>query len=121
MRSYQAQTESGVEGKEGHLFKSLQENIEMFESEEYPGVMETDVLTFTDPRTHMNGVRIICPEGSFDLDADIKVYNDHNEYNAVRHILGILEGGEEIGNQFPLNLNLQYLNGVSFNKGCYIG
>ena len=93
----------------------------MFESEEFPGQFETDVLTFTDPRTHMNGVRIICSEGSFDLDTDITIYNDHKEYDTIRHTLGIVEGGKEVGNNFPLNLNMHYLNGVSFNKGCYIG
>lgn len=83
--------------------------------------METDVVAFTDPRTHINGVRVLCGEGSFDLDNDIKLYKDHSEYNLIRHILGIPEGGKEVGNQFPLNLNMHYLNGIHFAKGCYIG
>lgn len=36
-------------------------------------------------------------------------------------ILGIPESAAELGSQFPLNMNLQHLNGVSFEKGCYIG
>ena len=36
-------------------------------------------------------------------------------------MLGILEGGDELGNKFPLNCHLHHLNGVSFDKGCYIG
>lgn len=40
----------------------------MFESEDFPGQFETDVISFTDPRTHMNGVRILCNEESFSLD-----------------------------------------------------
>lgn len=37
----------------------------MFESEEFPGQMETDVCAFVDPRTRLNGVRILCAEESF--------------------------------------------------------
>ena len=36
-------------------------------------------------------------------------------------IHGLPEGSAELGNQFPLNMHLHYLNGVSFDKGCYIG
>jgi folate-binding protein YgfZ len=36
-------------------------------------------------------------------------------------MLGIPESSSELGNQFPLNMHLHYLNGVSFSKGCYIG
>ena len=36
-------------------------------------------------------------------------------------ILGLPEGGSEMGAQFPLNMNLHILGGVSFDKGCYIG
>jgi hypothetical protein len=54
------------------------------------------VAAFTDPRTHINGV--LCAEGSFELDSDIRVYDDHKEYDLVRHILGILESGKELGN-----------------------
>lgn len=40
----------------------------MFESEEHPGEFETDIACFADPRTNMNGVRILCAEGSFEWD-----------------------------------------------------
>ena len=36
-------------------------------------------------------------------------------------MLGLPEGGSEMGGQFPLNMNLHILDGVSFDKGCYIG
>ena len=47
----------------------------MFESEEYPGQMETDVIAFADPRTSLMGVRVMCGEGSFEVDdPKIKYY-----------------------------------------------
>lgn len=69
----------------------------MFESEAFPGQFETDILAFTDPRTHMNGVRVLCADGSFELDEEIKVFEDHSEYNLLRHTLGIAESGGELG------------------------
>ena len=36
-------------------------------------------------------------------------------------ILGLPESSSEMGGQFPLNMNLHLLEGVSFDKGCYIG
>jgi hypothetical protein len=46
----------------------LQDTVEMFESEEFPGDMETDVAAFSDPRSTVMGVRILCAEGTLDLD-----------------------------------------------------
>ncbi|CAH1400617.1 unnamed protein product [Nezara viridula] len=44
-------------------------------------------------------------------------------YTLCRYKLGIGEGINELlfGQSFPLEMNCDYLNGVSFNKGCYIG
>ncbi len=70
----------------------------MFQSEEFPGQFETDVLVFADPRTSFNGVRILCAEGSFEIeDPDIKVFQDQSEYNIIRHINGLVEGSNECG------------------------
>ena len=124
IKVYSAQTEQGVDCNEGHLFDELQSRVEMFESEEFPGQFETDVLAFGDPRTSFNGVRIMCAEGSFEMDEQdgVKLYSDEKEqYDLIRHINGIVEGSAECGGQFPLHLNFQQLNGVSTSKGCYIG
>jgi hypothetical protein len=40
----------------------------MFESDEFPGQKETDVLVFADPRSNFNGIRILCAEDSFDIE-----------------------------------------------------
>ena len=83
--------------------------------------METDVACFIDPRTVSQGIRMLCTKLSFTAN-EIEVIQDPNRhYSIMRMINGILEGSDELGNQFPLNMNLEPLNGVSFNKGCYIG
>lgn len=46
----------------------MQDEVEMFESEEFPGIMETDVAAFVDPRTCSQGVRILCAGESFGID-----------------------------------------------------
>mmetsp|Transcript_29157 Transcript_29157/g.36177 ORF Transcript_29157/g.36177 Transcript_29157/m.36177 type:complete len:136 (+) Transcript_29157:242-649(+) len=55
IKSFSVQTLLGVtrddHTKEGHFFADLMDNVEMFESEEFPGVKETDVAAFVDPRT----------------------------------------------------------------------
>ena len=54
-------------------------------------------------------------------DTDIK--SDETEYQALRYSLGVSEGAEDLfpGTCFPLEANCDYLHGVSFHKGCYIG
>ncbi len=44
-------------------------------------------------------------------------------YHRHRLALGVAEGTDEVplGACFPLEYNLDYLNGVSFSKGCYLG
>lgn len=69
IRPFSVQSLLGVnefEGnKEGHFYAELQDQVEMFESEEFPGSMETDVVAFCDPRTLSQGVRILCADESF--------------------------------------------------------
>jgi folate-binding protein YgfZ len=92
------------------------------EDPQFEGEMETDVAAFVDPRSYMMGVRVLCAEGSLELnDPSFQPQNDNLEYTLMRLMLGIPESSNEIGNQFPLNMLLHYINGVSFSKGCYIG
>jgi len=94
----------------------------MHESEDFPGESETDVCTFLDPRYSNLGVRVVCADGSFEIDdPDVTVNENTLEYDLLRYMMGISEGSTEIGGQFPLNMHIHILNGVSFNKGCYIG
>lgn len=80
-----------------------------------------------DPRVRQLGTRIIAPSELSILDALpecklVSVAGD-KEYTEHRYRLGIGEGVEElpIGKCFPLEANCDYLHGVSFHKGCYLG
>lgn len=76
----------------------LQDNVEMFPSEEFEGQMETDVAAFIDPRTPWMGVRILCNESSLELeDETIVRLDDETEYDIFRQQLGIPESGKEVG------------------------
>lgn len=46
-----------------------------------------------------------------------------NEYHELRYRLGVSEGSAEfgVGKAIPLEYNGDYLNAISFEKGCYIG
>ncbi|GBP63699.1 Putative transferase CAF17 homolog, mitochondrial [Eumeta japonica] len=54
---------------------------------------------------------------------NVIVYNDDREYKYLRYKLGVSEGVDDlsVGSSFPLEANCDFLNGVSFQKGCYIG
>jgi folate-binding protein YgfZ len=91
-------------------------------SEENPEIKVTDSMSFYDPRLRSLGCRIICPIDSLEVETEtINLKLTGEDYNAIRMLYGVLEGPHETKDQFPLNLNFQHLNGISFNKGCYIG
>ena len=48
---------------------------------------------------------------------------EESDYDTLRLRLGVAEGPQEMpeGKCFPLEYNVDYLHGVSFHKGCYIG
>lgn len=92
-----------------------------------------DLFLSRDPRLSSLGTRILAPT---DVDAsqlgtdmwrnhEIAVVNPTSEenYKLMRYKQGIGEGIRELppGKCFPLEANADYLHGVSFNKGCYVG
>jgi hypothetical protein len=42
-------------------------------------------------------------------------------YESHRLSLGVAEGASELSGELPLELNLDALGAISFNKGCYVG
>lgn len=92
-----------------------------------------DLFITQDPRLDALGTRILAPT-DLGLDKLTKNLWQHHEvvassptpesnYKLLRYKQGIGEGVEELtpGKCFPLEANADYLNGVSFNKGCYVG
>lgn len=67
-----------------------------------------------DPRLHALGERWIAPADDADTSADA-------EWTQHRLSLGVAEGNAELGNILWLETNAVELNGVSFEKGCYVG
>lgn len=67
-----------------------------------------------DPRFHELGQRWIAPVSPDDEGAD-------EEWRKYRLSLGVPEGREEMGDILWLETNAVELNGVAFDKGCYIG
>jgi len=71
--------------------------------------------SFIDPRNKDLGWRGIR-ERSNDI-------SNNEDYEKKKISLGIVEEGEDFlsGEFFPIELNLDYLNSISFKKGCFIG
>ncbi|KAJ8724036.1 hypothetical protein PYW07_008016 [Mythimna separata] len=92
-------------------------------------VAEHKISAFKDPRLADLGYRLITsPEmGQIDvreaIGRDAIIKNNEEEYRSLRYRLGVSEGAEDLypGTCFPLEANCDYLHGVSFHKGCYIG
>ncbi|XP_023316853.1 putative transferase CAF17, mitochondrial [Trichogramma pretiosum] len=87
-----------------------------------------NIAVYQDPRLFELGYRVLT-KSVVDSD-DINKYLDLNiklheiiDYISFRYKLGVPEGVRNfpIGVSFPLESNCDYLHGVSFQKGCYIG
>lgn len=84
------------------------------------------ILTIPDPRLSSLGHRLILPSSISSPLPHLPPHShlaDSSLYLAHRYRLGVAEGTGDIppDNCFPVEYNLDYLNGVSFHKGCYIG
>lgn len=82
-------------------------------------------LVYDDPRLREIGQRVISKKDldvKSVLDDKISLGNDE-EYISHRYQLGIGEGIKDFPPEksFPLEANCDFMNGVSFQKGCYIG
>ena len=88
------------------------------------------IHVFKDPRLKNMGLRVISRE-NVDVADIVKLFPDFavavepntDHYIDFRYKLGVGEGVVNIppGKSFPLECNCDYMHGVSFHKGCYIG
>ncbi|XP_011881501.1 PREDICTED: putative transferase CAF17 homolog, mitochondrial [Vollenhovia emeryi] len=87
-----------------------------------------NVMIYEDPRLPDLGLRILAEsqigrhEIMKHLDADTPP-EGLGDYKAFRYKLGVGEGTHDLppGKALPLEMNCDYLHGISFHKGCYIG
>lgn len=92
----------------------------------WDGTAETEYgLCYPDPRLPALGMRIMLPphlaaEAAADIGATL---SDGEAYDAHRIALGIPRGGHDFvyGDTFPHEADMDQLNGVDFEKGCYVG
>jgi tRNA-modifying protein YgfZ len=82
-------------------------------------------LSFADPRNPALGWRILTPEDLKQKVADLvgADLGDSDAYEAHRIALGVPRGGLDFsyGDAFPHETNMDRLDGIDFDKGCYVG
>lgn len=83
-----------------------------------------------DPRLNKLGMRLITPQNlqfkdiqHVDENAAHLLSNETYNYKTHRYANGVCEGTLEIPSSkcFPFEANCDYLHGISFHKGCYLG
>ena len=86
------------------------------------------LIVYEDPRLAGMGCRVLAPvPPGFAVDPGDAVGDVEwvaaEAYHAHRIALGVPEAGKDfpLGDTFPHEANLDLLNGVSFEKGCFIG
>jgi folate-binding protein YgfZ len=82
-------------------------------------------IAFDDPRHPELGQRLILPADGAKADlenAGFKI-EDAGVYHEKRIALGIPDGGKDFvyGDVYPHETDMDQLNGVDFDKGCFIG
>lgn len=89
---------------------------------------KSHINLFPDPRLKELGCRLITLNSQnaatlTELFGKDIILKDEDVYRYARYKLGVGEGPDELppGACFPLEVNCDYLHGVSFHKGCYIG
>lgn len=85
-----------------------------------------DIISVQDPRVRQLGHRLLVPATTVSLkellpSVEENIGNDM--FKSLRYKLGVGEGSEELpsAKALPLEANCDYLHGVSFHKGCYVG
>tara|TARA_A100001037_G_scaffold204872_1_gene183276 strand:- start:305 stop:1243 length:939 start_codon:yes stop_codon:yes gene_type:complete len=82
-------------------------------------------VAYVDPRLASLGVRAVGPTEALKvLMADAGISESSNsEYEELRLSLGVPDGSRDIlvEKSFPLECNLDDLNAIDYEKGCYVG
>lgn len=86
-------------------------------------VMINDGAAFSDPRLPAAGARIIAANGDSILSDMGFAHVGMAEYDLFRLQLALPESGADliVDKTIALEANLDFLNGVDFSKGCFVG
>lgn len=78
-------------------------------------------LVLKDPRAPNMGYRLLHP-GSKAPEMDLEEASE-DAYTIRRYLNGVPEGQDEILREtaLPQESNMDYMNGIDYNKGCYVG
>ena len=80
---------------------------------------------FTDPRLSEVGARAILPRNALEIALQNKKFNKTplEEYDSLRLSFGLPDSSRdmEVDKTILLEVGFDELNGVDFNKGCYVG
>jgi folate-binding protein YgfZ len=84
----------------------------------YPDPPQVDGIVIRDPRSDAMGFRAYVPR-----EEAAMAPTDIHPYEASRIAAGVPKGGVDFiyGDAFPHEANFDRINGVDFQKGCYIG
>ncbi|XP_023320087.1 putative transferase CAF17 homolog, mitochondrial [Eurytemora carolleeae] len=114
-------TESNLQTRSSHLGSTFCDGG--VRNSVLPPVSNPTSICFPDPRVDLLGYRYIGPDHpesnlNFSLEQGTVL-----DYNIQRCVVGVTEGSGDIPptKALPLEYNLDYLHGVNFHKGCYIG
>jgi folate-binding protein YgfZ len=79
-------------------------------------------ITYRDARHADIGVRALTPARNGILEED-SIVGSQEDYHAHRIALGVPEAELDysLGDTFPHEANFDLLDGISFDKGCYVG
>lgn len=78
-------------------------------------------IVLRDPRAPDLGYRVIQRNGGTpEIDMD---RSTEDAYTIRRYLNGVAEGQDEIlrEHSLPLESNMEFMNGIDFHKGCYVG
>jgi hypothetical protein len=84
--------------------------------------LPASAITYADPRLPELGLRALLPANETVAGLDCTETTEA-DYQALRIRAGVPEGGRDyaFGEAFPHDALFDQLNGVDFNKGCFVG
>ena len=119
--------ENWKDGEDGASGKSInQSSVEDLYGVQVNSINQASIDTHAgmtrDPRLGLLGYRSIVASLK-QTESGSSSLADEMEYRKFRYQLGVPEGSLELppGECFPLESNADYLSGVHFHKGCYLG